>query len=49
MPMHRKNKAPRTVSRHLTEVWFYRNVSRSRRREWLARRARRVNRQRAKA
>lgn len=44
MPMHRKNKAPRSVARNEEEQWFKNNVVRKRARDKMAKASRRKNR-----
>jgi hypothetical protein len=48
MPMHRRNKAPRVVSRRDEERWFEENRKRSRRRDRLSRQMRQKQRRIAK-
>lgn len=44
MPMHRKNKAPRSVATHLQEPWFKAQKKRSDKRNAMAKASRRKNR-----
>lgn len=44
MPMHRKNKAPRTSGRHARQDWFNKHVKRQRMRRDMAILSKRKNR-----
>jgi hypothetical protein len=48
MPMHRRNKAPRTVGRGYSCPWHHAYVRRQRRRDSLSRQMRQVQRRIAK-